>query len=300
DPGRGIDVLDVSDPLNPILTAEISFNGLTVIDFVLQGTLLYLAGGEDGVFVWDIKDPEIPVLFAWANTPGDALGIAFDEHNLYVADEFDFSVFARQEFRIDLTLPVVNLQFPQPLARIQDKVLLIHGKAEDQGSGIQKVEISVDEGVSWKQAYGQENWSLFVSGEKTGPVPIRVRATDWSGNISEKISDIWVYYDPSVPQIFIAGYGDSHVVAGMESTIILSALVKDPWDEIYLKEAILYLNGQPTSQIFDSSVSGDGYVFYRTEYVDTFTGTGWPDFSIVIRDIYNNESNHWPGIPSKW
>jgi len=300
DSGRGLDILDLTDPVNPVQISKIQFEDLTIADFVMQGNLLYLAAGEDGVFVWDVKNAETPVLMAWSDTPGDALGIDADEQHIFVADEYDFCVFEKHEFKSDSSLPEIQIISPIPLAKVTDKKIVIHGIALDKESGIQKVEVSLDEGKSWKQAYGQETWSLSVSGKDIGPLPLRARATDKSGNISMESADTWIYYAPAVPQIFLAGFENTSVTANIESTITISALVKDPWDSIYLKESILYLNGQPTNQVFESTEYNDGYVYYRLEYNHTFIEAGRPDFSIVIKDVYNNESTHWPKVPSRW
>jgi sulfite dehydrogenase len=66
---------------------------------------------------------------------------------------------------------------------------LIKGIAFDGGSGIQKVELSEDGGMQWREArlgknlgkYSFREWSLPITATRRGPLELRVRATTLSG-----------------------------------------------------------------------------------------------------------------------
>ena len=60
----------------------------------------------------------------------------------------------------------------------------IEGTAADAGGRVGAVEVSVDNGVSWHPATGRETWSYAWTPTAPGPVTVRVRAADDSGNLS--------------------------------------------------------------------------------------------------------------------
>ena len=60
----------------------------------------------------------------------------------------------------------------------------IRGTAQDLGGGkVGAVEVSVDGGTTWHPAVGRESWTYTWTPRSNGPVNIRTRATDDSGNI---------------------------------------------------------------------------------------------------------------------
>lgn len=300
DPYKGIEILNVDNPMSPVLVAEISLEDFIINDFRLENDLLFVAAGSDGIMVFDIKNPETPVLMARTDTPGESIGIDASAESVYVADRYDLSVFRRLAFRADIDPPAATITGPSPYSQIDSKSIVITGTASDAGSGIRKVEVSTDSGASWRDVFGQEVWSGVLSGFSAGPLAIRARAIDWSGVIGPETDDIWINYNPPAPRILLAGYGTTRMVAGESGTITISALIQDPWDEIYIDQATLYLNGQPTSSTFSEDSVMPGYTFFRLAFDETFSQGGRPDFSIVVTDIYQNQSTHWPQVPIRW
>ncbi|HPQ41807.1 MAG TPA: Ig-like domain-containing protein, partial [bacterium] len=263
-------------------------------------TLLALAAGEDGIFIWDIKTPGSPVLMARTDTPGDALGIDFNDTQVFVADEFDLAVFDRLPFSADSTPPSIQITSPVHMDRITEKTVSVWGTAADGGSGVRRVEVSADGGETWLSVFGQEQWSHLGAGYGTGPVAFRARAVDWSGNTGPESPATWVYFDPPRPRILVAGFESTAIETGRPADVTVSAIVQDPWDEIYIGDADMYLNGDPLDGTLEN-VSGPGaYRYYRLIFNDTFTGTGFLDLSITFRDIYGNPSAMWPQVPVKW
>ena len=176
----------------------------------------------------------------------------------------------------------------------------IAGTATDSESGVRKVEISVDGGLTWHEAFGQQRWSIVVTGVPAGPVPISARAVDWAGLTGVRTEDVWIVFNPMAPHIELAGYGATRVQAGETATVSMNALVRDPWDSVFIDQATLYLNGQPTDSVFTAESTAPGYAFFRLEFEETFTQVGRPDFSIVVTDIYGNRSVPWPRLPLRW
>ncbi|MCH5373867.1 MAG: DUF4082 domain-containing protein, partial [Planctomycetes bacterium] len=67
----------------------------------------------------------------------------------------------------------------------QGAPIVISGTATDAGGGVVGgVEVSVDGGATWRRAEGRENWTYaWTTPSAAGPITIRSRAVDDSGNI---------------------------------------------------------------------------------------------------------------------
>jgi hypothetical protein len=83
----------------------------------------------------------------------------------------------------DNTAPTVVISSPAANANLQQVSTVISGTASDVGGAVGAIEVSVDDGVTWRPAVGRANWSYTWSPGVPGPVTIRVRAVDDSGNI---------------------------------------------------------------------------------------------------------------------
>ena len=75
---------------------------------------------------------------------------------------------------------------------ISDGEATITGTASDLGSGVDKVEISLDGGVTWHTATGTTNWS-YTWAVAPGSYSISLRITDNKGNISETSYTITIF-----------------------------------------------------------------------------------------------------------
>jgi hypothetical protein len=85
----GIEALDLSAPVPaPRLLNIVPAGDSWALDLALSpaGTLAALAQGEGGITLLSLADPLSPRVIGYADTPGEALRVALDEHTLYVAD----------------------------------------------------------------------------------------------------------------------------------------------------------------------------------------------------------------------
>ena len=83
----------------------------------------------------------------------------------------------------DATAPSSTITFPEPGAVLSGP-LTVTGTASDAGGGVVgAVEVSVDGGASWHPASGRESWSYTFTPDAFGPLTIRTRAADDSGNL---------------------------------------------------------------------------------------------------------------------
>ena len=78
---------------------------------------------------------------------------------------------------------------------------VIGGTANDNGVGVSEVEVSVNNGP-WQPVEGLNTWSFSLAG-LSGGVSLRVRATDWVGNVGPASTPITVTIDNTAPQVTI-------------------------------------------------------------------------------------------------
>ncbi|MCO6009530.1 DUF4082 domain-containing protein [Actinoallomurus purpureus] len=84
----------------------------------------------------------------------------------------------------DHTAPTSTVTSPAADASITNgKTVTISGTASDVGGQVGGVEVSTDGGTTWHPATGRATWTYSWDATGAGPVTIRTRATDDSGNI---------------------------------------------------------------------------------------------------------------------
>lgn len=83
---EGLSVVDVSDLNQPLPILEtITFED-QVLDVIVQAGFAYLANGASGLRIIDLRDPRIPNLLGWLDTPGNANGLALYANYILLAD----------------------------------------------------------------------------------------------------------------------------------------------------------------------------------------------------------------------
>jgi hypothetical protein len=128
---------------------------------------------------------------AWVSTGSTNGGMSFTVTG-DGAHDIEYRVFdvagnvttASETVQIDATHPTVIFHSPSPNTPV-DKIVPISGTSSDALSRLVSVEVSVDEGKTWKpltQGAWAYNWD--VSGLENGAHPILVRARDAAGNSS--------------------------------------------------------------------------------------------------------------------
>ena len=104
----------------------------------------------------------------------------------------------------------------------------IRGKAQDNESGVDRVEVSTDGGQTWTNASGDENWTFLWTLPGDGTYQLASRATDGDGNIEVPGGSIQVFIDTFSPSIVLAGYWNTSLAAPAGGTLVLVALSTDP------------------------------------------------------------------------
>ncbi|HET6457362.1 MAG TPA: Ig-like domain-containing protein, partial [Nitrosopumilaceae archaeon] len=101
---------------------------------------------------------------------------------------------------IDTVSPTIAISAPSNGAIVKTSTVLINGTASDVGSGLQKVDASVD-GGPFVPASGTANWSFAFNSPFDGSHNIVARATDNAGNTVSSMITISV--DMSAPTVII-------------------------------------------------------------------------------------------------
>ncbi len=121
---------------------------------------------------------------------------------------------------LDTVQPTTSIASPSPGQIITTSPYLITGSASDDLSGVERVEVSTDNGVSWNTASGTTSWSYNWSPAADGDFTIRARAVDKAGNVDSVGASVNVTVDRTPPSSTItspsAGYvsGPTFIIEG--------------------------------------------------------------------------------------
>ena len=87
DGARGLQVVDMADPLNPSFVSSLTQSGtLAFTEVVVSGDWAYVANGAGGLVVVDLADPGAPVVRGALDTNGSVLGMTVAGNTVYLAD----------------------------------------------------------------------------------------------------------------------------------------------------------------------------------------------------------------------
>ncbi len=93
----------------------------------------------------------------------------------------------------DAAPPTSAITFPAAGATLEQRTpLTIQGTASEAQGRVGAVEVSVDDGATWHPATGRESWSYTWTPDRAGPITLRTRAADDSGNLSAASAGVTV------------------------------------------------------------------------------------------------------------
>jgi hypothetical protein len=205
---------------------------------------------------------------AWVSTGSTNGGVSFTvsgdgDHTIeYRAFDNAGNVASQSEtIRIDETAPSVSFTAPSANTPV-DKVINVSGTSSDAASGLDVVEVSVDNGSLWTPvSNGKWMYGWKVSEVSNGSRSILVRARDMAGNVSSA-SNLSLLVDNIGPNIGIS----------------------DPWSFDEAGELLVTSNGYDVGSVSITVTNGDGVMMLSEQY----TGGGIP--SIIWWDgKYNGE-----------
>ena len=144
----------------------------------------------------------------------------------------------------DVTPPTSTITFPASGDSVErNDTITITGTAIDPAEKVGGVEVSVDGGTSWHPATGLESWSYQWMPRTTGPVTIRSRAVDDSGN-RETLG------------------------AGVSVTVVAGSFTGSIWDNAALPSIAAFNDANPVALGLKFRSDVDGFVtairFYKS------------------------------------
>src|SRR5918997_1728211 len=119
-----------------------------------------------------------------SNKPGDYVITvsAQDSNGRYNTGDATFLLHVRPPVPpSDTTNPTISISSPDNGATLTEDSFTVSGTASDSGSGIEKVEVQIDDG-SYNTATGTSSWSFDVTNLEEGTHTITAKATDKAGN----------------------------------------------------------------------------------------------------------------------
>jgi len=106
-------------------------------------------------------------------------------------------------FVVDNLRSVATITSPASNAFVNGSVAILKGTASDAGSFVQRIEVSTDNGASWKTASGSTSWSINWTLPIDGSYPVQARAVDAAGNTQTPVSAITVNVSTAGPDTLI-------------------------------------------------------------------------------------------------
>src|SRR5262249_4527289 len=102
--------------------------------------------------------------------------------------------------KVDNTKPSSSITAPSNGAAVAGVSAIVTGTATDgTGAGINKVEVSTDNGVTWTNASGTTSWTFVWTLPADGTYTLKTRATDLVGLVETPGAGISVKVDNTKP-----------------------------------------------------------------------------------------------------
>ncbi|MCA1585381.1 MAG: DUF4082 domain-containing protein, partial [Acidobacteria bacterium] len=157
------------------------------------------------------------------------------------------------------TVPATaTISFPAPDSQVPaNQVVTIAGTASDTGGVAAGVEVSTDNGVTWHPAAGAASWTYSWTPTALGPVTVRARAVDDSGNLQATPATLalTVVDGDSQPPVVVSmtpPAGASDVLVGA----VVTAVFSESMSAATITTATVELRN-PSNQVVPATVTYD-------------------------------------------
>lgn len=249
-----------------------------------SGALVFSAGTMQWPWGLDVKHD-----LNTATPPVQAVSADMQQATVNILHDMDADAASLQAGLVaptigaDALAPSTTIISPAHNATIAGANVTITGTSADNGpSAVAGVEVSVDNGVTWQQATGLENWTFTFSPTGYGTITIKVRAWDDMGNIEV----------PGAP--------------GSPNSINIS--LSGPFNHsvfnaTYPQTTPTFFQGSPVElgMKFNSTVAGyiTGFRYYKTAGVTgVHTGHLWDNTgTLLASQVFTNEtSTGWQSV----
>jgi len=146
----------------------------------------------DGTLWYHETFSDVSTPNTWSFSPSHI----FDGNHILTIKIEDFMTGNSKEesisFTIDTTSPIVSIDSPSESETLIQREFTMTGTASDEISGIEKIEINIDNSGIFLDADGTNTWSIDLTDMSDGAHAIMARATDFAGNIGERSINITV------------------------------------------------------------------------------------------------------------
>lgn len=200
---------------------------------------------------------------------------------------------------IDYLAPDSLVFSPSSGATFNFPTVQVSGTSVDSGVGLDRVEISIDNGLNWLSANGTNNWSYTFNNLQPRVYRLLVRGIDKFGNVEDTGQPIrFTVGNPSPPSVLLGGFLDSDLEGKGGGDLRIGMLVSDPDSDI-AEVQVLY-GGVPTGLFLrDDGTNGDwnaGDGLFVLEIPGFSTGIPPQVLEIAVRsqDLGLLNSSPWP------
>ena len=208
----------------------------------------------------------------WA-TSKTLSGLSEGPHTFYVRSTDQAGNFAVKSvtFMVDTTLPSLEILTPTTGALNNTGNVLVSWAASDAGSGMAKLEMSVD-GTIWSQVSGTSD---TMTGLSDGPQTVYLRATDVTGNV--RIASVTFLVDTVAPTIV----GKTPAGSGAPPSTMINVTFSEAMNTGSVNMTVAGINGT-------MSWNGNSVVFTPSSPLAYDTG-----YSVTVsgKDLAGNQVN---------
>jgi hypothetical protein len=175
----------------------------------------------------------------------------------------------------DATAPVSTIASPASGATVIPGAITISGSASDAGGVVAAVEVSTDGGQTWHPAQGRSSWTYAWSPKTVGPVTLRSRAVDDSGNLQNAPSSVTVTVGERDCQCsaISSSTAPTQVDSGDANSVELGVKFKTDYDG-YITAVRFYKSAANTGTHVGNIWSSSG-VLLGTAVFTNETASGW-------------------------
>lgn len=191
-----------------------------------------------------------------------------------------------QLVRIDTAPPVTEITSPAAGQGVRGASYTLQGTASDPASGVQSVEVSTDNGVSWQAASGAGAWSYLWALPGEGTYTVRARARDNAGWLENPGAIRSIVVDNVPPNTAISAPTPGQVISAPTFSITGSA--SDARSgvarvEVSVDGGATWANASGTTNWnYLWSPSGEGNVSIKARAVDNSSNVDTPGATVNV------------------
>ncbi len=186
----------------PMFRGNLARTGVySQISITAAGALSVYVGADDGVLyqLSGVNGAETARFAATAPINGSPAIADMDGDGLLEVVFKDTGLYAFALREADTLPPTSSITYPHYGSSLSGGEIKITGTADDLGSGVKLVEVSVDGGTTWNSAAGTINWSYLWYPSGDGTYTIMSRSTDNAGNLEPSPTPVQVIIDNAAP-----------------------------------------------------------------------------------------------------